>query len=33
MRPHLHTVGIVVQDMARTLAFYRTLGLVAELKE
>ena len=25
--PHLHTVGLVVGDMAVSLAFYRALGL------
>lgn len=25
--PHLHTVGLVVRDMAATLSFYGTLGL------
>ena len=25
--PHLNVIGIVVQDMARSLAFYRRLGL------
>ena len=27
MAVRLHTVGLVVQNMARSLAFYRTLGL------
>lgn len=27
MYPYLHTVGVVVQDMTKALAFYRTLGL------
>lgn len=27
MKAHLHTVGIVVQDMPKALAFYRLLGL------
>ena len=27
MKPYLHTVGVVVQDMPATLAFYRALGL------
>jgi catechol 2,3-dioxygenase-like lactoylglutathione lyase family enzyme len=27
MPPHIDLVGIVVQDMARSLAFYRQLGL------
>lgn len=27
MQPHLHTVGVVTQDMPKALAFYRALGL------
>lgn len=27
MGPFLHTVGVVVSDMSKALAFYRTLGL------
>jgi uncharacterized glyoxalase superfamily protein PhnB len=33
MKPYLHTVGVVVQDMTKTLAFYRTLGLEIDTKE
>ena len=27
MKPYLHTIGVVVQDMPATLAFHRALGL------
>ncbi len=33
MSPHLDTVGLVVQDMAKSLEFYRTLGLAIASQE
>lgn len=33
MHPELNTIGVVVQDMPKALAFYRTLGLAIDSAE